>query len=95
MVWNGKSRALDYLFAIEPGSGAQEKGTVRGEPGKPVVREVELTGADGAVSHFRQTFQEVGPQKVLTSLMRLTEAGWQPNFPGADRIEMVRTGDSN
>jgi len=90
MLWNGKSRALDFLFAVEPGSGIQEKGTVTAIPGQPIVREVELTAKNGSVSYFRQTFQRTGPQTVVTSLMSRTETGWQPNFPGADRIEMRR-----
>ena len=93
MVWNGKSKAFDYLFAVEPGSGSQERGTVRAEPDGSIVREVELTGADGSVSHFRQTFRKTGPQSAETSLMRKTAAGWEPNFPGSDRIVMVRNPD--
>ena len=90
MVWNGKSKAFDYLFALEPGTGSQERGTVRAEPDGSIVREVELTNADGAVSHFRQTFRKTGSQSAETSLMRKTAAGWEPNFPGSDRIVMVR-----
>lgn len=90
MVWNGRSKAFDYLFAVEPGSGSQERGTVRAQPDGSIVREVELTAADGAVSHFRQTFRKTGPQSAETSLMRKTAAGWVPNFPGSERIEMRR-----
>jgi hypothetical protein len=93
MVWNGSSKAFDYLFAVEPGSGSQERGTVRAEPDGSIIREVELTGADGAVSHFRQTFRRTGPQSAETSLVRKTAAGWEPNFPGSDRILMVRKPD--
>lgn len=93
MVWNGKSKAFDYLFAVEPGSGSQERGTVRADPDGSIVREVELTGADGAVSQFRQTFRKTGLQSAETSLMRKTAAGWEPNFPGSDRIVMVRSLD--
>ncbi len=90
MVWNGKSKAFDYLFAVEPGSGSQERGTVRAQPDGSIVREVELTAADGAVSQFRQTFRKTGPRSAETSLMRKTAADWEPNFPGSDRIEMKR-----
>ena len=90
MVWNGKSKAFDYLFAIEPGSGSQERGTVRAQPDGSIVRDVELTAADGTVSHFRQTFRKTGPQSAETSLMRKTPIGWVPNFPGSERIAMKR-----
>ena len=93
MLWNGKSKAFDYLFAVEPGSGSQERGTIRAEQDGSIVREVELTAADGAVSQFRQTFRKTGPQSAETSLMRKTAAGWEPNFPGSDRILMVREAD--
>lgn len=93
LVWNGKSKAFDYLFAVEPGSGSQERGTVRAERDGSIVREVELTGADGAVAQFRQTFRKTGPQSAETSLMRKTATGWEPNFPGSDRIVMVRSID--
>jgi hypothetical protein len=91
MVWNAKTRALDFLFAVEPGSGTQEKGTVNTQADGIIVREVELTGADGAVSHFRQTIRRTGSDTAVTSLMRRNGAGWLPNFPGAEKIEMRRT----
>ena len=95
MVWNGKSKLLDFVFAIEPGSGIQEKGTVSAQPDGSLIREVELTGKHGSVSHFRQTFRSTGPKAAVTSVMRRTEAGWEPNFPGADRIEMLRSTAGN
>ena len=90
MVWNGRSGALDYVFAIEPGSGGQEKGSIRAEPDGTIVREVELTAANGNVGQFRQTFRRTGADAAMTSLMRRTDDGWQPNFPGSDRIAMTR-----
>ena len=90
MVWNAKSKSLDFLFAVEPGSSAQEKGTVRVLPDGAVIREVELTAGDGTVSVFRQTIRETDPDSAVTSLMRRTATGWQPSFPGAERIEMRR-----
>jgi hypothetical protein len=93
MVWNGATRMLDYVFAIEPGSGGQEKGTVRAEPNGSIVREVELTTADGKIAQFRQTIWRSPDGQVATSLMRLTARGWEPNFPGSDKIVMTRRGE--
>jgi len=90
MVWNGQSRELDYVVALEPGSGGQERGTVHVEPDGSVVREVIMTGANGRVAHFRQTFRRTGPDTAMTSLMRQTATGWEPNFPGSDNIVMTR-----
>ena len=90
MVWNGKTKMLDYVFAVAPGSGIQEKGTIRVEADGLVVREVELTDAKGAVTHFRQTFRSTGKDSAVTSLMRQGASGWQPNFPGSDNIVMTR-----
>ena len=93
MVWNGKSKAFDYLFAVEPGSGVQEKGTVRAEADGSLVREVDFTGPDGKTAQFRQTFRKTDADHAITSLMALRNGKWEPNFPGSDRIEMVRRRD--
>lgn len=90
MVWNGKSKMLDYLFAVAPGSGIQEKGTMRVLPDGLVVREVELTNASGEITNFRQTFRSTGKDSAVTSLMRQGPSGWQPIFPGSDNIVMTR-----
>lgn len=90
MVWNGKSKALDFLFAIEPPSGVQEKGTVRAEADGTIVRDVELTDGKGAVSHFRQTIRRTGPDTAVTALLRQTERGWEPTIPGSGDIPMSR-----
>jgi len=90
LVWNGASRNLDYVIAIEPGSGGQEQGILRVEPDGSVIREVTMTRANGQVSHFRQTFRRTGPDSVVTSLMRQTATGWEPNFPGSDALTMTR-----
>ena len=95
MVWNGRTEMLDYVFAVAPGSGIQEKGTIRVEVDGLVVREVELTDAKGAVTNFRQTFRSTGKDSAVTSLMRQGANGWQPNFPGSDRIEMRRRAASS
>jgi len=90
LVWNGANRNLDYLVVTEPGSGVQEQGVMRAQPDGSIVRDVTLTAADGAVSHFRQTFRSTGPDTAVTSLMRQTAGGWEPNFPGSDNLLMTR-----
>lgn len=89
-LWNGKTRMLDYLFAVEPGSGVQENGTIRAEADGTIVREVEFISPTGQVGTFRQTFRRAGPDRMVTTLVRKTDKGWEPTFPGSDRIEMTR-----
>lgn len=90
LVWNGATHNLDYVIAVEPGSGVQERGALHVEPDGSVVRDVTMTRANGQVGHFRQTFRRTGPDRVTTSLMRQTATGWEPNFPGSDNIAMTR-----
>jgi len=89
-LWNAKTRVLDYLFAVEPGSGAQEHGIYRAEPDGSIVREVELIDAKGNAGVFRQTFVKTGPDTAVTTLMRQTANGWVPTFPGSEKIELRR-----
>ncbi|HET7708704.1 MAG TPA: hypothetical protein VFK50_04115 [Sphingomicrobium sp.] len=89
-VWNGKTGVLDYLFAVEPGSGAQENGIFRAEPDGSIIREVELIDAQGKSGTFRQTFRRTGGDSAITSVMRKTETGWEPTFPGGENIELRR-----
>lgn len=89
-LWNGKTRMLDYLFAVEPGSGVQEQGTIRADADGTIVREVEMIDAKGNVGTFRQTFRKAGPDAAVTSVMRKTPSGWEPTFPGGERIELKR-----
>ena len=91
IVWNGQTKGLDYIVVSEPGSGAQESGTFHIEPDGAVVREVKLTRPDGRTQNFRQTFRRTGANSAVTTLMRQTAAGWEPNFPGSEKIEMSRT----
>jgi hypothetical protein len=91
LVWNGATRNLDYVIAVEPGSGVQEQGAMHVEADGSVVRDVTMIRADGQVGHFRQTFRRTGPDTVTTSLMRQTATGWAPNFPGSDNIAMTRS----
>ena len=90
LVWNGATKGLDYVIAVEPGSGGQEKGSLHVEADGAVVREVLLTRADGKTAQFRQRFWREN-DAVFTSLMRKTDKGWEPNFPGSERLAMSRT----
>ena len=82
MVWNGKSKKLDFLFAVQPGSGDQEKGTVEVQADGSIVRTVELTGADADRDQLRQIFRKLRDGKVTTSVMEQTVQGWTMNPPG-------------
>lgn len=89
-LWNAKTRMLDYLFAVEPGSGVQENGTFRVEADGTIIREVELIDASGKAGTFRQTFRQTGRDSAITSVMRKTATGWEPTFPGGEKIELTR-----
>ena len=93
IIWNAASRRFDYLFAVEPGSLTQEQGEFHVEENGTIVRDVRLTGADGTVSQFIQTFRLLDDGRIETSLMRKTDTGWTPTFPGSDRLTMVRRTD--
>ncbi len=91
LVYNAAHRNLDFLIALEPGSLAQEQGTLHVEPDGSVVREVVLTGANGATGRFRQTFRRTGDGAAVTSLLRQDANGaWAPNFPGSENLAMSR-----
>jgi hypothetical protein len=44
----------------------------------------------GATAQFRQTYKQIGSDKIQTSAMRQTERGWVATFPGSDRLLLVR-----
>lgn len=90
MVWNASTRALDFLFVVEPASLAQERGTLQVSPDGSIVRDVVLTNPDGNGSRFRHTIRLDDADTGTTSLMRQTPKGWEPNFPGADKLRMTR-----
>ena len=91
MTFNGKGKDLDFLFVHEPGTLNQEQGTVHVEEDGSIVRETTAISGDGTVTHFRQTWRQTGPNAAVTSLMRQKADGtWEPNFPGADKLEMTR-----
>lgn len=89
-VWNAATGRFDYLYAVEPGSGVQEKGEIYADDDGVIVRDVTLTAADGSVSVFRQTFRDLGDGRFETTLMRRSADGWQPTFPGSERLIMIR-----
>ncbi len=90
MVWNGKTKKLDFLFAVEPGSWILERGTIHAEADGTIIRDTDLIAPTGAVSVFRQTISRVDADNAITSLMTLRDGKWAPNFPGSDQIEMRR-----
>jgi hypothetical protein len=91
MVWNGKSRKLDFLFAVEPGSWILERGTLHAETDGTIVRDTDLISPTGVVSVFRQTFSRIDADHATTSLMAQRNGQWEPTFPGSERIEMRRS----
>ncbi len=87
------------------GNLVQEQGTMHLEPDGTVVREItafysegnavppkwdKAAGPEGASAQFRHTFKADGPDRILSSVMRKTDDGWVANFPGSDRLVMVR-----
>ena len=104
LMWNGVHRNLDMLFAIDLQTGrSQEQGTLAVEKDGSLVREITAVhsqgvptssgkpvGAEGLSRHFRQTYQQVGPDRIETSVMRQTDNGWVASFPGSDHLIMTR-----
>jgi hypothetical protein len=88
IVWNAANKEHDYLFVVEPGSQTQEQGVYRREAEDRLVRTVTLTGPDGVLGEFRQTFVPAPDGTVETSLLRKTQQGWSPTFPGSERLIM-------
>ena len=82
MAWNGKAKALDFLFAVEPPSGAEEKGTISLQPDGSVLREVEMTESSGKGERYRQIFRKGEGGTVVTTLSEQTDKGWKVQPPG-------------
>jgi hypothetical protein len=108
LVWNGVHKNLDMLFVMDLKSGrVQEQGTMSVEADGSLVRNITAVyspgvqamsgavGSGGATAHFRQTYKQIGPDKIQTSAMRQTERGWVATFPGSDRLLMVRRSGSS
>ena len=89
-AWNAATKRFDYLFAVEPGSGVQERGEFYAGDDGSIVRDVLLTAADGSTAVFRQTFRDLRDGRFETTLMRKTADGWAATFPGSERLVMVR-----
>jgi hypothetical protein len=90
VIWNAATRRFDYLLAVEPGSLAQEQGEFYRNDKGDIIRDVILTGADGATGQFRQTFRAMNDGRFGISLLRRTAGGWTPTFPGSDQLIMAR-----
>jgi hypothetical protein len=91
IVWNFANNNADGLFALEPGSGEEEKGTLRVDANGAIVRDVATTDPSGHMQAFRQTIRRTGENTAVTSLMRQNPDGsWAPNFPGSDNLAMTR-----
>jgi hypothetical protein len=108
LVWNGMHKNLDMLLSVDLRHGlAEEQGTVSVQPDGTVVREVHavfsegvhplgrpVVGPGGAPGHFRQTFKLIEHGKIATSVMRESDTGWVPTFPGSDHLVMTPKGES-
>jgi hypothetical protein len=104
LVWNGVHKTLDMLLTLDLKSGrAQEQGTLSIASDGTIVRETTgvfsegitpigeaRVGVNGAIGHFRQTYELEGADKLVTSVMRETNSGWVASFPGSERLVMRR-----
>ena len=95
LVWNGVHKNLDMLFVMDLKSGrVQEQGTMSAEPDGSLVRNITavyspgvqaMTGpvaSAGATAQFRQTYKQIGSDKIQTSAMRRTERRLGRHFSG-------------
>jgi hypothetical protein len=104
LVWNAVHKNLDMLFCMDLKTGrVQEQGTMSLNAEGAIVRDITAVygsgaraigmppvGPEGATTHFRETYQKAGPDKILTSAMRETKDGWVATFPGSDHLVMLR-----
>jgi len=91
LMWNGARRDLDILLALEvDGRGVQEQGRLFLDADGGAVREITMIDAKGAQARFRQTFRAEAADRIATSVMRETPAGWVATFPGSERLVMTR-----
>jgi hypothetical protein len=96
---------LIALVSGGAGQLAQEQGTISVNADGSVVREIMVfyaegtpvppdwtnaAGPEGAIARFRHTFKEIAPGRVRAAVLRQTETGWQPSFPGADKLIMLK-----
>jgi hypothetical protein len=104
LMWNGVHKNLDMLFAMDLKSGrVQEQGTMSVAEDGGLVRNItavfsaglptssgQPVGSAGVTAKFRQTYKQIGPDKIETSAMRETDHGWVASFPGSDHLVMAR-----
>jgi hypothetical protein len=109
LMWNGVSRQLDMLLALDLKDGrVQEQGRMYVQTDGVVVREItayygegarapdgRVVDAKGATAKFRQTFKPLASGSIETSLMRETPHGWTPTFPGSNKAVMTRRPDAS
>lgn len=88
MIWNPGSKALDYIFAVEPGSGVEERGMISPQADGSVVRDVEALYPNGKVMRSRQIFRRAANGAVSTDVQVETPKGWVSALP---RGPMVMT----
>lgn len=86
MLWNPASKALDYLFAVEPGSGVEERGTFSVQSDGSVIREVEAIYPEGRVMKSRQVFKPLPDGTFSMDLLSGTAAGWASTLPNGPMI---------
>lgn len=92
MVWNGQPKELDFPFVLQPGTGAQEKGTVTITADGSVVREIAMTAPDGDVDRFRQTFRKRADGTIVSAMMERTASGWKLDPPGQIVMQRSKAG---
>jgi len=106
LVWNGVHKNLDMLLSMDLKTGrVQEQGTMSVGADGVLIRDItavfsagarplgmEMVGSDGATTRYRETYQQIGPEKIVTSATRQVGDKWVPTFPGSDHLVMVRRG---
>ena len=105
LMWNGVSKMLDMLIMLDLSERAAviERGTLSIDQSGLAVREIEANYSEGAAPiggtkagpagttvRFRQTYLQIGPDRIATSALRESAKGWVPTFPGSDRLIMTR-----
>lgn len=104
LVWNPIRREFDMLLNLDPEGGrVQERGRVFVAADGTVTRDIvaayapgtlapngERVAAPGAEFVFRQTYRKVSDDRIQTSMMRQTSAGWVATFPGSEEMVMTR-----
>jgi len=104
LLWNGVHKNLDMLLSLDLERGLiQEQGVVSVQSDGTILRDITafysegahamglgVVGPAGATARFRQTFKQVGPDRVLSSVLRESGSAWVATFPGSDHLAMTR-----